>query len=336
MPDRPSPLDRQAIIEIAAQFMPACILGAAAELDLFTVLGGRSCTVEEIAEDLTSDRRATGMLLDAVAALGLLEKSDGRYSVPEGLRPFLVEDTPETALPYIRHAMNILRNWAQLAWVVRYGRPAERQPSIRGAEADRAAFVAAMHAISAPVADDLIARLGPPKFTHLLDVGGASGTWAMAFLRAVPGAKATLFDLPDAVEQARERLAASEFGSRITLVAGDFYGDDLPGGVDFAWVSAIAHQHSREENRRLYVKVHSALVPGGRIAIRDMVMDASRTQPVRGALFAINMLVNTATGGTFTFDEFAEDLQAAGFTQPELAVASDDMSSVVVAVKPGE
>ena len=214
------------------------------------------------------------------------------------------------------------------------GSPPPRQPSIRGAEADRASFIAAMHVVSGPMADDLVRQLGPPKFHHLLDVGGASGTWTLAFLRAVPSATATIFDLPDAIEQARQRLAGTEFAARVKLVAGDFYVDDLPGGADFAWVSAICHQHSRRHNRELFAKVSRALVPGGRIAMRDVVMEPCRTRPFEGALFAINMLVNTDSGGTFTFHEYAEDLQSAGFENPQLQVKHEAMNSVVVAEKP--
>jgi SAM-dependent methyltransferase len=246
----------------------------------------------------------------------------------------VTEEDPQTTLPMIRHRMNILRQWAQLAWVTKAGIPAPRQVSIRGAAADRAAFVAAMHTVSGPIADELVGRLAPLEFKRLLDVGGASGTWTMAFLRAAPGATAILFDLPDAVEQARRRFAGSEFAGRVELVAGDFYVDDLPGGADFAWVSAIAHQHCRERNRELFAKVCAALAPGGRIAVRDVVMEPSRTRPVAGALFAINMLVNTDSGGTYTFGEFAEDLQSAGFAGAELRIKSDAMSSVVLATKP--
>ena len=61
--------------------------------------------------------------------------------------------------------------------------------------------------------------------------------------------------MPDAIQQARQRLAGSEFADRVTLVAGDFYVDELPDGADFAWVSAICHQHSRRHNRELFAKV---------------------------------------------------------------------------------
>lgn len=328
------PLDGQQILDMAAGFQQACLIGAAAELDVFTILSRQAMSADELAERLGSDRRATAMLLDAVAALKLLHKQHDRYTLPDQLRPWLVDRSPQSVLPMIWHRTNVLRGWSQLAWITKAGIPCPRPASIRGAEADRAAFIAAMHTVSGPVADELVARLGPPPFQHLLDVGGASGTWTLAFLRAVANSKATIFDLPDAVRQARQRIATSEFADRVTLVAGDFYRDDLPVGADFAWLSAITHQNSREQNRQLFAKAHAALKPGGRIAVRDMVMEPCRTQPVAGALFAVNMLVNTAAGGTFTFDELAEDLKAAGFSDPELRIKHEAMNSVILATRP--
>ncbi len=325
--------DREQILDLADRFMPTCVLGAAAELDLFTVLAKEPAYAEEMARQLGSDLRATTMLLDALVALNLLEKDADTYSVPEEIAPFLTEESDQTTLPMIRHRMNILRGWTQLAWVTKAGLPGQRQCSIRGPEGDRASFLAAMHTVSGPMADDLVAQLGPPKFTHLLDVGCASGTWAMAFLRAVPDGRATLFDLPDGIEQARQRIEHTKLADRAALVAGDFYKDDLPGRVDLAWVSAIVHQNSRRQNVALLRKVHDALVSGGRIAIRDVVMEPCHTQPVGGALFAINMLVNTTSGGTFTFDELAEDLATAGFVDTELAIKHGHLKSVVSATK---
>jgi SAM-dependent methyltransferase len=325
--------DREKILELAGGYRFLAVLGAAAELDLFTLLGEDSLTAEAIAVRLPSNLRAMVVLLDALAALGLLVKQGENYSVPPEVRPWLTASGSGTALPMVLHQMTLIRMWSQLAWIVRSGEPAMRQASIRGAEADRAAFIAAMHSVSGPVADDLVARLGPPKFNHLLDVGGASGTWTLAFLRAVPGSRATIFDLPDAIEQARARIGQSEFRDRVDFVAGDFYDDPLPAGADLAWVSAIVHQHARDDSRALFTKVREALVPGGRIMIRDVVMEPDRVEPPEGALFAVNMLVVTASGGTFTLDEFADDLQASGFGDVKLLVKDAWMNSVVEARK---
>jgi hypothetical protein len=360
------------ILQMMSSFREACVIGAAADLDIWSLLGDQTLTAEELARRLRADLRAATILLDAVAALGFLNKEQGRYGVPEPLRPLLTAGAPQTVLPMLLHQSNLLRSWSQLGATVREGKPATRIPSIRGPEGDRAAFIAAMHAVSRPIADELAARflhsrsesgvsdqvtnsgsktpvsermsnagsetpVSEPEesfsFHHLLDVGGASGTWTLAFLRLVPGAKATIFDLPDAIGQARERILNTEFSRRINLVGGDFYLDELPRGADFAWVSAIIHQHSRQHNRELFAKVFRALEPGGRIAIRDIVMRPDRTQPRDGALFAVNMLVNTETGGTFTFDEIAADLQAAGFSRPLWALRDEGMQSVVVARK---
>jgi len=101
-----------------------------------------------------------------------------------------------------------------------------------------------------------------------------------------------------------------------------------------AWVSAIVHMNSRAQNQAMFKKVSAALVPGGRILIRDIVMDRSRTSPVGGALFAVNMLVATPGGGTFTFDELREDLSAAGFVGVKYLRRGEGMDSVVCATKP--
>ena len=325
--------DRKALLEMAESFMAACVLGAAAELDLFTLLANQPASAEQITTRINGDRRCTEVLLDAAVSLDLLDKIDGLYSTPQPLIPYLTEDAAETLLPMVRHRMNVLRGWVQLPWMAKAGVPFPRQLSIRGILADREAFVAAMHSVSGPIADDVITRWGPPKFTHALDVGGASGSWTLALLRAMPEARATLFDLPDAVEQARERIGPTEFKDRVTLTVGDFYRDELPSGVDLAFVSAIVHQHSREHNRELFRKIHRALAPGGTIAIRDVIMDTDHTSPQFGALFAVNMIVNTDTGTTFSFEELAEDLQTAGFVNPQLALKAEDMSSVVTATK---
>jgi predicted O-methyltransferase YrrM len=329
----PPPLDREQILQNAGGYRFLAVLGAAAELNLFTLLGDDTLAAESIAIRLRSNLRATIVLLDALAALGLLSKEGENYSVPADLRPLLTENAPGTVLPMVWHQMNLIRMWSQLAWIVRSGEPAVRQASIRGAEADRAAFIAAMHSISGPIADELIKRLGPPKFNHLLDVGGASGTWTLAFLHAVPEAQATIFDLPDAIEQARERIAQSGFSDRVTFVAGDFYDDPMPPGADLAWISAIVHQHAREDSRELFTKVHDALSSGGRIMIRDVVMEPDRISPPEGALFAVNMLVATASGGTFTMNEFTEDLEASGFRDVKRLVKDPWMNSVVEAAK---
>jgi hypothetical protein len=324
---------RDEILELARSFQPACLLAAAADLDLFRVLADGPMTAETLAHRLSSDLRATTTLLDALAALRLLDKRDASYSLSPSVAELLGQSGPGSVLSMAQHQANCLRRWAQLAATVKTGRPCARIPSIRGGAADQDAFVLAMNDLASATADSLIQHVRPLEFRCLLDVGGGSGTWTAAFLRACPQGRAILFDLPAAIPLAQRRFDDLGMSGRVTLVAGDFDVDSLPPGADLAWVSAIVHQNSRRENRSLFRKVAAALVDGGRIAIRDMLMESSRIEPVAGALFAVNMLLGSRGGGTYTFDELREDLEDAGFIEAIAAHREPSMNSIVLARK---
>jgi len=329
------------ILGTARAFQPGCVITAAAELDVFTALRNGPMTAAALAAELGADPRATTILLDALTSLELLTKQDGNYSVRGDAAELLSETSPKNVLPMVRHIGVYLRRWAQLAKVVRLGQPAERVPGILGEAGETAAFIGAMDNISRPIAAEIVGRLQPLEFTHLLDVGGASGTWTIAFLKIAPRANATIFDLPAVIPTARKRIAEAGLTDRVRLVAGDFYENDLPAGAwagqpagaDLAWLGAIAHQNSREQNRSLFAKVHAALRKNGTIVIRDVVMEPSHTAPAAGALFAVNMLVGTPAGGTYSLDEYTEDLTAAGFADVTLVHRDEAMNSLIRARK---
>jgi SAM-dependent methyltransferase len=325
---------RDALLDLARAYQPACVLSAAADLDVFEALAEGALGAPEVARRIGGDPRATTILLDALAALGLLAKEGGLYCVSPEVAPLVAGDGPASALRMIRHQGNCLRRWSRLAWTVRDGAPPAREPSVRGEAGDTASFVGAMDDLSRAVAPDLLGSLGDVRFRRLLDVGGALGTWTTAWLSRAPGARATLFDLPAVIPLARERLARAGLLDRVDLVPGDFYEDPLPAGADLVWLSAIAHQNDRAQNRALFGKIRDALVPGGRLLVRDVVMEESRARPVAGALFAVNMLVGTPRGGTFTFGELSEDLAAAGLADVALLRRDEGMHSVVSARRP--
>jgi precorrin-6B methylase 2 len=323
------------ILETARAYQPACLLAAAADLDIFPLLCRQGpLSTPDVAKALGADPRGAAILLDALVAVRLLRKEGALYVVPEDVARSLGGAGPCSLLAMAQHQANCMRRWADLAKVVLTGKPAARTPSVRGDKADREAFIEAMDNLSGPVADRVVAALRSVEARSVLDVGGASGSWTIAFLRMWPAARATLFDLPEVIPLAERRLSDAGVRSRVTLKAGDFLEDPLPPGADLAWVSAIAHQNSRAQNRLLFSRVRDALLPGGRIAVRDIVMEPSRTEPVAGALFAVNMLVGTEGGGTFTLEDLREDLLASGFGEAELVRRDPGMHSIVVARRP--
>jgi len=321
------------VLTLVRAFQPACILTAAAELDVFSALCDSPMTAQSLAAKLDTDTRATTILLDALTALGFLTKKAKHYSVPSGVAKILAKTGSANILPAVRHLSNCLRRWAELPRVTKTGKPAQVPPSIRGESADTAAFIGAMNIFSAPFAAQLVDELKPLKFQHLLDIGGASGTWTIEFLHAAPQARATLFDLPEAIPMAQQRIADAGLSNRVDFVAGDFYTDDLPTGADFVWLSAITHQNSRQQNHALFAKIHKSLQENGVLILRDVVMDESHTSPEAGAIFAVNMLVATEAGATYTFKEFKEDLSDVGFTQVTLLRQDQFMNSLIQASK---
>lgn len=332
----PMPWTRESILDLVRGYQPACVLAAAADLDLFRAFAGRgSMTADAVAAAIGADARGTTVLLDALAALGLIDKDGEAFSVPPAVGAALGGTGPGSILAMAQHQASCLRRWALLAQVVKSGRRADAPPGVRGGAGDRESFILAMNDVSAASADGVIRHVGDLDYRCVLDVGGGSGTWTLAFLRACPSARAILFDLPLVVPMARQRFEDAGVVDRVTLVAGDFNTDPLPAGADLAWVSAIVHQNSREQNRALFGRVAAALAPGGVIAIRDHLMEPSRTAPVAGALFAVNMLVGTEGGGTYTVDELREDLEAAGLHDVAVAHREPTMNSILVARRRG-
>lgn len=320
------------ILGLARGFQEPSILLAAAEVGLISHMAGGPATAEECAAALGLDVRAARIVLDALAAMEILTKSGSTYCMHEDAREQLSPDSPTTVLPMVLHACALWRRWSSLPAILR-GRAADQVADEVRQPKDQAAFIGAMHVISVPRAPALVAAIGGhPR--RLIDVGGGSGTYTIAFLRANPEMKATLFDLPPVVEMARKRFADEGLSDRVTLVAGDFASDRLPQGHDLALVSAIIHQNSPAENQRLYENVFQALVPGGRVVVRDHILSPSRTEPRAGAIFAVNMLAGTAGGDCYTFAEIREGLEAAGFGGVHQMEADTRMNGLIEARRP--
>ena len=324
----------ESLLELCRSYQRSQPLLAAAELGVFETLAASGKPSSRVADALDTDPRATELLLNALAALGLLDKRGDTFSIPQGLVPLLVGSDETSVLPMIRHHATCAHRWDTLAAVVRTGRPVHDETSLPRTETDLRAFIQAMHVVGREVANGIVAAMRPERFRRALDVGGGSGTYTVALLRAVPEMRVTLFDLPGVVGMARERLQECGLLDRVEIAAGDFYVDPLPDGHDLVLLSAIVHQNGPAQNRVLYEKCLGALEPGGRIVIREILMDETHTQPSGGALFAINMLVATQVGGTYSYEEIRGELEAVGFVDVELIQRGMWMDGLVTARRP--
>jgi predicted O-methyltransferase YrrM len=322
------------VLRLAQNFMETRILLSAAELNLFTILSPAPLSTREVASRICADPRALTVLLDALSAMGLLIKRGETYECTNSASRFLSQDAPNSVLPMVLHAAHLWQRWSSLTEVIRGTSVSmDAAKSSRSAE-DLRAFIGAMDVIATPRAQEIVAAVNPGSSKTLLDVGGASGTYTIAFLKAVPEMKATLFDKSEVVEMARDHLSKAGMLDRVNLVSGDFYKDEFPQGHDLAFVSAIIHQNSPEQNLGLFNKVFRSLNRKGRIIIRDHVMEPDRIHPKDGAIFAVNMLIGTLGGTTYTFEEIKTGLSQVGFTGIHLLKKGGHMDALVEALKP--
>lgn len=323
----------EVILGLARNFMECRILLTGAELNLFTLLTSVPLSAEEVAGRIGADLRALTILLDALSAMGLLVKQSGEYYCPPSTSPFLSAAAPSSIMPMVLHMVHLWERWSRLTGVVK-GVKFQEKPTPPSPDAvELRAFIGAMHVIAAPIAPRIVAAVSPGTSRVMLDVGGGSGAYALAFLQAVPEMRCTLFDRPAVIEMARERLSEAGVLNRVSLISGDFYRDEFPPGHDLAFVSAIIHQNSPEQNLDLFLKVFRALVPGGRVVIRDHVMASDRTRPKDGAIFAVNMLVGTTGGNTYTYEDINDCLTKAGFIRVRLLQSGEHMDGLVEGFK---
>jgi SAM-dependent methyltransferase len=319
-----------AVLEDVRGFLKGRVILTAAELDLFTRLDKEQASADNLARGLECDRRCLTRLLDCLVALRLLSKQDGIYQNTER-GALLSAEHPETELPMVLHLSGLWESWGGLTETVRTGTNPKRKPVTERGKDSLKAFIGAMHVVGRGLSHKIADSYNLAPFRRLLDIGGATGTYTTAFLEKNPEMTAVLFDLPDVIRWAEERLGADGLLERVECVAGDFYKDELPKGCDLVLLSAIIHQNSPEENLALFQKIHRAVVPGSTLLIRDHVMEPARTHPPQGTLFAINMLVNTKGGDTYTFAEIKETLERAGFGEVKLVREGEHMDCLVEA-----
>ncbi|MEJ2719557.1 MAG: methyltransferase [bacterium] len=293
-------------------FQPSRVLLTAIELDLFTAVG-TGAAVDDVAARLGTDRRATGMLLNAVVALGILRKREGTYSNTPMSERYLVAGARDDARAALMHTAHLWPRWSTLTDCVRKGTSVTyREMADRGDEWTTA-FIAAMHRNAAARAPLVVKAAGLEGARRMLDIGGGSGAYAIAFTRASEDMRAEIFDLPTVLPIAQGHIEEAGLSNRVTTRAGDLRTDDFGDGFDLILLSAICHMLGPDANQNLLERCFAALSPSGRVLIQDFILEPGRTSPRSAALFALNMLVGTPEGSTYTGGEYRSWLEHAGF-----------------------
>lgn len=306
------------ILELSSGHWKTFALQTAVVLDLFTLLegmekSGQALTVPALAHAARCDERALDMLVTALTSLGFLERDGSTLSLPGHSRQFLSRNSPGYVGFIILHHAHITPAWARLDESVRTGGPTrELSSSHTEDEAEREAFLLGMFNVAMHQAETIAAALNLSAATHLLDLGGGPGTYAVFFCKANPGLCATIYDRPTTEHFAMNIVRRFGLEERIDFAGGNFLQDPLPQGVDAVWISQILHGESPQDAATLVRKAAQCLKPGGILAIQDFMLDDDRSGPLHPALFSLNMLVGTGGGQSYTWSEVTAMMRDAG------------------------
>jgi predicted O-methyltransferase YrrM len=254
--------------------------------------------------------------MNALAALGFLEKEGERFANAPASAHYLVEGKPEY-MAGLGHTAHLWDSWSTLTEAVRAGTSAFERPGGEAAERRTEAFIAAMHYGASRRAARLVAMLDLDGVARVLDVGGGSGAYAMAFVRAREGLTATVVDLPRVTPLTRRYVAEAGLSHKIEVVEGDAVEEALPRGYDLVFMSQLLHSNSPAENEALLANGAASLNARGRLVVQDFVVDEGRAGPPAAVMFALNMLVNTAAGDTYKESEIRGWMEAAGLANVE-------------------
>jgi SAM-dependent methyltransferase/predicted transcriptional regulator len=300
------------IREFASSFQKSRILLSGFELDIFTNIEESGITNKQISYNLILDEHACERLMNALVSLGFLKKKNHLFYNTTESSAFLSRKSPDY-LGGLMHSNHLWNTWSNLTKVIKTGVSAHPDEINSRGEDWLTPFITAMHDRAKKQAPLQLASIDLSEIKSILDIGGGSGAYSMEFASRKPGIDATVFDLPNVVPITKVFLEKEGFSDKVKTYAGDYTTDDLPGGFDMVFLSAIIHSNSLEVNADLIKKCFGSLNKNGRIVIQDWIMNNDRTQPTPGAVFAINMLVGTESGDCYTEPEVTEMLSAAGF-----------------------
>lgn len=308
----PDPIER-----LVDGFRTAQVVLTANRLGIFALLDQGSLEASEIAEGLNVGVRGIEILCDALVSLDVLRKESGRYGNSKIASEYLLPSSPSSKAALLLHSARLYERWGKLYETIKRGEPVlegNESPDLARNEAD---FARAMADSARVSARELASELDLQDARRLLDVGGGPGVFAIELAKANPGLAIVVMDSEKTLQVAARNVKAAGLSDRIGFRIGNAFHDDPGQDFDFVLLSNVIHSYSADQNRELIRRCGQALRAGGRICVKDFVLNADRTSPAPAALFAVNMLVNTEAGNCYTLDEIRDWLERAGFQHEE-------------------
>ncbi len=321
-PDTHPAPDPELLHQMVFSFIPSRVLTAGLQLGVFSLIAAGKTAAGEIAVAAQASERGVKMLLNALVACQLLARNGARYELTPLTARFLIRGTPDY-LGLLMEQDDLWESWGHLTEVIRSGQPLHRVEAQELAEQFFPTLVQTLHVLHRERARRMAEALGVGKVSkglRAIDVACGSGVWGIAVAEADPQARVTAHDFPAMLAVTREYLQRHGVERQFDFLPGDLKTVDFGREqYDLALLGNILHSEGEESSRSLLRRLHAALRPGGRAVIIEFLANDDRTGPPFPVFFALNMLLNTEHGDTFTFAEYATWLRKAGFHRVETA-----------------
>lgn len=333
-----APVTPQRIYQFAFGYAPPLILEAAIRHHVFDVLDGGAKSLQQISQATSASERGLAAILNVLVGLEFLAKDpQGNYSLTAESSAFLVSSKPEFQGGLIRHTSeHLLPRWLSLNEVVATGQPVlSVNQQFEGSEFFEK-FVNDIFPMSYHVAQELARHLdlnGAGGPVSVLDLAAGSGVWGIALAQSSAQVRVTAVDWAGVIHVTRVNAERFGLADRFTFHEGDLQNAVFGSGHNIATLGHILHSQGIELSKALLKKTFEALAPGGTIAIAEFLVNAERTGPLNGLIFAVNMLVSTDSGGTYSFEEISGWLGEAGFVDAR-TLDTHGPSPLILATKP--
>lgn len=307
-------MDFSQLTRISSGFTQSRILQVAVKLGVFDVIKSKGSSSLEISKAISTNHRATELLLNALVALKFLRKKGVMFfNITTSLK-YLTKTSPKYFGGMILFEEGLWNTWANLGESIRTGKSSRPTDMFQKSEEETERFIMAMHSLVSARGDaEILSDLLDFSWAQtMIDIGSGPGAYPIKFLQKYPHLKITILDLPGTLKVTKKVLKKEGMSGIIKLLECDYNSDEIPKGFDIAFLSNIIHSENEETNKKLFDKIYEALNRGGEIIIKDHILDHTLTSPAVGAIFSIQMLLATK-GRDYSFREVRGWLVNAGF-----------------------
>jgi ubiquinone/menaquinone biosynthesis C-methylase UbiE len=324
-------------MQMGSSYGPPLVIGAAVSNKVFDTLAGGSKTVEEVSRQTGASVRGLRAIMNALVGLELLSKKEGKYSLAPESEAFLLSNKPGTVAGLFPLMMKrSIPLWLKLDEIVRTGRPAEaRNQEQAGTEffSELVENIIPLSYAAAQGLSDALKVADTKKEIRVLDLAAGSGIWGIVFAQKSRRVQVTAVDWSGMIPTTKRITEKFGVADRFQYIEGDLLKVDFGKDHDVAILGHILHSEGEERSRQLLKKTFGALKSGGTIAIAEWLTNDERTEPLPSLMFAVQMLVNTEEGDSFSFNQIREWLEQAGFENVHTLEAHAP-SPLVLATKP--